>query len=206
MPPVHYRPLDINDYTKVADLVNSSFQYDQLAGKWNAKHMSYVFMYSCLAEHTYAQVAEIDGKIIGIVVGKGEEIPLASTLLNWKLYFHYFLLLFTNEGKEIALSFRRNNQTDDALYKQAKEPFNGKMILLAVHPDHQQSNIGSHLFDLFISYLKEKEAKNFFLFTDTRLNYQFYERKHLQRKAVVSRYMPFYKQTVNFFLYSGEIL
>lgn len=205
MPPIHYRPIDKRDYSKVADLLKTTFHYNQLAGEWNAKCMSYTFMYSCLAEHTFAQVAEADGKIIGIVVGKGEEVPLSSTLLNWKLYSHYFLLLFTNEGKEIALSFRRNKQAEDALYNQVKEPFNGKMILLAVHPDYQHSSIGTHLFDLFIAYLKEQKAKHFFLFTDNRLNYRFYERREMQRKAVISRYMPLYKQTVNFFLYSGKV-
>lgn len=205
MPPIHYRPLDRKDYSKVAALLKATFHYDQLAGKWNAKRMSYAFMYSCLSEHTFAQVAEVDGQIIGIVAGKGEDVPITSTLLNWKLYYHYFLLLFTNEGKEIALSFRRNKQAEDALYAYVKKTFNGKMSLLAVHPDYQHSNIGSQLFELFTAYLKEQEARDFFLFTDSRLNYSFYDSKGLERQTVVSRYMPFYKQTVNFFLYSGEV-
>lgn len=206
MPPIQYRPLNKKDYSKVADLLRAAFQFDQIAGKWNAHRMSYVFMYACLAEHTYTQVAEVDGKIVGLVAGKGEDVPLTSTLLNWKLYFHYFLLLFTNQGKEIALSFRRNNQTDDALYKQANKPYNGKLIVLAVHPDYQHAKIGSQLFEFFTAYLKGKEAKTFFLFTDSRLNYAFYETKQLERQAVVSRYMPLYKQRVHFFLYSGKVV
>lgn len=206
MPPVHYRPLNKQDYSKLADLLKHTFQHDQLASKRNAKHMAYMFMYSCLAEHTYAQVAEVDGKIIGIVMGKGEEVPLTSTLLKWKLYWHYFLLLFTDEGKEMALSSRRENQSHEALFKQIKKPFNGKLILLAVHPDYQDSKIGTHLYDLFLGYLNKRKAETFFLLTDSRLDYSFYESKELKRQAVVSRYMPLYKQKVHFFLYSGEVI
>ncbi len=203
---IYYRPLEKSDYKSVADLLTTVWDFDQVASKWNARQMAYVFLHDLLHVATFSSVAVQNDTIVGIVLGRSKADSQPPKLFNLKKQFHHFLLLFNQEGKEAALSFKRQKQVNEGLYSQTKRAFEGKLQLLAVNPSARKSGIGTHLYHSFIDYMNEKQAANFYLFADNHLSYEFFEKRQLKREAIITRKMPFFNQTLTFYLYSKDLL
>lgn len=204
-PTIAYRPLEKSDDKAVADLLSLVWGFDQVASKRTARQMAYILFHDLLQVATFSSVAIQDGAIVGIVLGRSKADSQPPKLVNVKKQFHTLLLLFTEEGKEAVQSFKRQKQVNEGLYSQAKRAFEGKLQLLAVHPSARTLGIGSHLYDSFIHYMNEKKGSHFYAFADNRLSYDFFEHKELKRDAVITRNMPFFNQTVTFYLYSKEL-
>lgn len=202
---ISYRPVERSDYKALAALIDTSWNYSTLTSSFNAKQMSYAFLFSSLAHQSFTRVALKGNEPVGVAMGRTEELPLKHKLYLIPLLFNLVALHFTPSGREAFQSFRRTLHVNKSLLKQTHETYDGELVLFAVRPETQGLGIGSHLFDDFLKYLRSQGASTFFLFTDTSCTYSFYENKGLKRTSVISRNMPFLKRDISFFLYRGSV-
>ena len=123
--------------------------------------MASVFLYSSLAHHNFSQVAIRDGKVVGLILGRTNEVPLKEKRYYLNMSYHLIRLLLTSEGKQAVQSFRRNLQVNQALLKQTYETYDGELIFFAVDASTRQSGIGSHLFYSYLTFMKNEGARTF---------------------------------------------
>lgn len=202
---ITYRPLEKNDYKALANMISNTWHYEKITSPFASLHLSYAFLYSSLAHHTYTQVAVSNNTPVGLIIGRTNDVPLKHKCYYVYLLFHLVLLLFTSEGKQAVQSFRRNSQVSQALLKLTYESYDGEVLFFAVDQTLRGSGVGSYLFDDYLNYLKTKGARTFYLFTDTTCTYTFYEYKGLKRIGALTRRMPFLQKEVSFFLYRGDL-
>lgn len=200
-----YRPIETRDYTEAAQMIKDTWQYEKVASPRNALHMASVFLYSSLAHHNFSQVAIRDGKVVGLILGRTNDVPLKEKRYYLNMSYHLIRLLLTSEGKQAVRSFRRNLQVNQSLLKQTYETYDGELTFFAVDASTRQSGIGSHLFYSYLTFMKNEGARTFRLFTDTSCTYGFYESKGMTRIGAVSRRMPFLDKEMSFFLYRGDL-
>lgn len=202
---ITYRSIKSSDYSELADLIATSWNYRKLTTSFNAKQMAYAFLFSSLAHQSFNQVAVKNNKVVGVVMGRVEELPLSQKLFLLPLLFNLLALQFTSEGRKAFQSFKRNLHVNKSLLKQTYETYDGELVLFAVSPDCQGLGVGSQLFQDFLMYLRSEGACTFYLFSDTSCTYSFYDYKGLKRTGVITRNMPFLRKELSFFLYRGSV-
>lgn len=67
---ITYREFQKQDTTYVADIIKEAWNYDRLTTPKTAKNLSMLYLYSCLSNQTYTQVALENDMPIGIIMGK----------------------------------------------------------------------------------------------------------------------------------------
>ena len=122
-----YRPIETRDYTEAAQMIKDTWQYEKVASPRNALHMASVFLYSSLAHHNFSQVAIRDGKVVGLILGRTNDVPLKEKRYYLNMSYHLIRLLLTSEGKQAVRSFRRNLQVNQSLLKQTYETYEHTM-------------------------------------------------------------------------------
>lgn len=202
---ITYRPIRQSDFKALAKLIDTSWNYSQLTSAFNARQMSYAFLFSSLAHQSFTQVAVKNNQPVGVAMGRIEELPLIHKLYLLPLLFNLIALNLTAEGRRAFQSFRRTLHVNKSLLKQTYETYDGELVLFAVAPETQGQGIGSKLFEDFLHYLRSEGASTFYLFSDTSCTYSFYENKGLKRTGVITRNMPFLKKEISFFLYRGKV-
>lgn len=202
---ITYRSIKPSDFKHLAELIDITWNYSSLASTFNAQQMSYAFLFSCLANQSFTQVAVKNNQPVGLIMGRIEETNLKQKLYLLPLFFNLFSLHFTAEGRQAFQSFRRSLHVNKSLLKQTYETYDGELVLFAVSPEVQGEGVGSKLFNNFLHYLRSEGASTFFLFTDTGCTYSFYDNKGLKRTGVITRQMPFLKSEISFFLYRGSV-
>ena len=66
---VRFRPICRADYPILAELINSTWGFDKMHDDPIVlRHFGLRYLYTCLIKHTFALVAEIDGKAAGIII------------------------------------------------------------------------------------------------------------------------------------------
>jgi len=203
---VIYRPFKKEDIKELTQVISQSWNYEALFSPSTAKHFAHLFLYFELARKTFAQVAEIAGKPVGIIICEVKKPKIWKNFAYYpKLLKHGISLLLSKEGRGVLFKYaadvaRKNNQ----MLKDTGEEFDTEVALFAVSPHTQGLGVGSKLFQYFLDAMKEQELKSFFLYTDTTCNYKFYERKGLKRIADVKRFIPYpLNKEINFFIYKG---
>jgi hypothetical protein len=70
---ITYRQLEKGDYTAVQSMINQSFGlYRYVNNESVLKSFLKVYLYSCFGEASFSCVAEKDGKVMGVIMGKAE--------------------------------------------------------------------------------------------------------------------------------------
>ena len=67
------------DESSLTSIIREAWHYDELCTPNTAAKLANVFLYSCLANQTYTQVAEIDGKAAGVIMAKDISVRVRVT-------------------------------------------------------------------------------------------------------------------------------
>ncbi len=67
------RDLRNADLKSLEDVIRKTWNYDKFTSSKTAKKLAKAYLASCLANQTYALTAEVDGKPVGIILGKNIE-------------------------------------------------------------------------------------------------------------------------------------
>lgn len=211
MKTIKYRPIGGKDYFAVGEIINQAFGlYRYVSDEKALDCFKLQYVYSCLSEATYNCVAEQDGKIIGVIMGNANS--------DYKILPH-FKYIFRTVQYEIKMKYygrKLKNGIEDykRLHKiyhnfseKHKGEFDGVLTLFAVNESCRGLGVGTKLLSELSEYLKSKNTKRIYLYTDTTCNYGFYEHKGFERLeeqplAMTKDGKPF---QMNVFLYGYSV-
>lgn len=201
------RPARKEDYPQLENLIRKTWNYDTLSGNpKDARHMSRLYLRSCLTRATYSCVAEADGRVLGVILAHSENDPVRGRIRRILSQLMSVLLLYsTKTGRQIGRFFGRFDSVDTELLNSSHRTFGGEICLFAIEKEARGAGLGKELFAAALDYLKSRGADSFYLFTDTSCTYQFYEKRGMVRLAEQAVDLaPQVNYKLNMFLYGYE--
>lgn len=140
-----------------------------------------------LTASTWAAVAELDGKPVGII---GARVPgqsklpgrLGNTLRKWAAMARLTLgALRQPSTLATSITGERSYRRLQRNARARNQQLNNELTIFAVDAAARGTGIGSQLFHKAQEYFRRHGCHEFFLYTDSLCTYQFYERKGLRR-------------------------
>ena len=210
MDTIEYRPYQRDDADDVKGLINEAFYIHRYA---SASHLLAsaleIYLRDCLASSTYAQVAVVQGRVVGILMGRVEgQPPLPGRLAHrLQLLAHMVKIGLTGFRERATL---RQYFTFDRVYQtlrtKATVPLTDELTLFAVDASTRGHGVGKTLYENYLRHLRHHGRTDFYLYTDSLCTYQFYEKRGMNRAAEQSINLTFRDgtETVGVYLYSGK--
>lgn len=203
MSEIIYREYQRSDAEALADIIRKTWDYDSFCSSKAAARMGKVYLYSCLAEQTFTQVALMDNVPVGIIMGQNRAARRRSLRALFDLFAASLSLLRTREGRRVAAFFIGINDLDLALLKESGNDYEGELVFFAVDAACRGKGVGKELFERFLAYRQQEHINSFFLYTDTTCNFPFYEHRDMKRRCekTVELSLGEVKKENTFFLY-----
>lgn len=135
--------------------------------------------------HTFAQVAVMGGKPVGVVMvraGKADE----AVQERWRVVAAEARQRLVALGESLAdfdAFFRAMDGVDARLLEESGCDERFELVLFAVGPETRGHGVGTKLLAAAQDYLRAQGAKQAFLFTDTDCTWEYYERRGMRRAA-----------------------
>ena len=173
-----YREINATDLEQIERLVAKTWDSREL--KENPKlgiRLARAYLYACLARHSYSRIAVVNGRIAGLLLGRHNGSPARFGRLRWRLrsLWNRWLLLSSRRGIDNQLSDLEISQMDHQLLRNCHMHFDGELILFLVSDECRGLGIGHSLLQDFDCYMRAAGAEEYFVFTDTSCNVEFYE-------------------------------
>ena len=180
-----YRKIDKKDYLTISDMIDSAFGLSRyISNKKILNQVKKMYLYSCLAEATFTNIAEKDGEIIGIIMGNSKSDYKLSNHLSFiikNIKIMLYIKLFGIKDKKGIEGYRSLNKIYIKFLNKHKNEFNGVLTLFIVKDGYRGLGIGKTLLNSLVAYLKDNKVSNIYLYTDTTCNYMFYENNSFKR-------------------------
>ena len=171
------------DEASLTGIIREAWHYDELCTPKTAAKLANVFLYSCLANQTYTQVAEVDGRAAGVIMAKDIRSHRCPFTCRIRQALSVLSLFLSREGRQTARIFGNVSSIDKALSERSRKDYEGEVAFFAVASEYRGRHIGTLLFEQMLSYMKTKDIRRFYLYTDTSCNYGFYESHGMKRAA-----------------------
>lgn len=180
-----YRKINKKDYKDLKYMINTNFYlYEYIKDKRILDTFLNTYLYSCLVEKTFSMVAEKDGKIIGIILGNAKNRPKDFKWVINNILMLYYIILLSIKSKIYHTDIKQYKgitKIYKKLMKDANKNFDGILTLFVVSPRYQGYGIGNKLLNYFFEYEKRNNVKNIYVYTDSKCNYRFYDRRGFKR-------------------------
>jgi len=180
-----YRELRKSDFDSVKNMINESFGlYRYVDNESVLKSFLNVYLSSCLSEKTFSCVSEKDGKVIGVIMGNAK--------CDYSYFAHLkpiFAMAYHSVAMAIKAIIHKNDNSDykrmhqiyHELLAGSGQEFSGVLTLFAVSEECRGFGVGKELLHRLLTYQKERETSNIYLYTDSTCNYGFYESQGFKR-------------------------
>ena len=192
-----------SDREALETIVRETWQYDRLCSPRTAKKLARVYVSSCLANQTFTQVALVHGHPVGVIMGKDirqHHCPL-SLRLHWVLSI--MSLYLSSEGRRVSKIFAGVQNIDQELLARSGKSYSGELAFFAISQAYRGRGLGKRMFYMAVEYLRSKNIREFYLFTDTSCHYPFYEHLGMTRRCELQHTMQVAgeSEAMTFFLY-----
>lgn len=204
---LYFREIQKKDFPQLQVIIKNTWNYENYTSKKIAKQSASLYLYGCLIHATFSRVAILDGQPVGLVLAKNKKKhPL---LLSYRFRFAKSLLALcsTSTGRQSFNSFARVEALYKQLSTQTNFPYEGELTFFVVDPTKQNLGIGNTLFQAAMTYFKQQQVNNFYLYTDTLCNYGFYDHYGMTKVAemTLAPESDGYQDPTRFFLYDYRI-
>lgn len=204
-----YRKIARRDLKDICELIDNAWNFSKYIDNEKCKaHCINAFMRGAIINQNYTEVAEEDGKIIGLIFGK---IPKLKGF--WKNYsyipsaiYHGIAAYSNKQNRPMVKSFVSLQETYGVLLKESGIDFDGELEFFIVHSSAQGKGIGKTLWANYKNYCKKNGVKRIYVFTDENCNFGFYDYNKFER--IGSKPVTFNcskSVTFNVFLYERDI-
>lgn len=192
-----------NDFKSLRQIIRETWQYDRFSSPKTASKLADVFLNSCLTNYTFSRVAVLDGEVVGIILVNNIAEHKCPFLNRLKQIRSILSLYLTKEGRNVFSIFGNVNGIDRQLLEECQKSYPAELALFAVRSSCRGKGIGKELFSAALSYMKEQNLPEFYLFTDTSCNYGFYEHQGMTRRCEKKHTFCIEGQNadMNFFIY-----
>lgn len=174
-----YRTLEKRDYSAIENLIDSSFDLHRylIDGK-TLTYMKHAYLQGCLAEQTYCRVAERDGSVIGVIMGKADKRYRMGSHAGAGLAALWYNLCMGAAARRSGYHVDEY-QALHRIYRDflngRKEMYDGVLTLFAVRKDCRGMGVGTGLLDELQNYYHSCGVKKVYLYTDSSCNTGFYD-------------------------------
>ncbi|WP_346847339.1 GNAT family N-acetyltransferase [uncultured Clostridium sp.] len=206
-----YREIKKDDYETVKSIINESFGlYRYIDNEKVLKNLLKLYLQSCLAEKTFSCVAEKDGNIVGVILGKSKNdykiLTHLKNILGVVLY-NSITTLKAIQYKSNISDYRNMHHIYHKLLVGREAEFDGVLTLFAVTEDCRGLGVGKKLLSNLCDYLRNHNTKHIYLYTDSTCNYGFYDSQGFERLAEKSFETTCESKlvTMNVFLYGYKV-
>lgn len=176
-----YRNIKKEDYSYISDLIVKTFDLDKYINNESLlKIVKQHYLYDCLAEATFVNIAESENKIVGIIMG--------NSYNDYNFFKHIFFIIqsFFYKLKLKTVYYKHKNEFSsyknlhiiyENFLSKHKNEFDGVLTLFMVDKNYRRMGIGYQLLNNLLTYLKNNKTKKIYLFTDSCCDYKFYEKQ-----------------------------
>lgn len=182
------RPFRAKDARALAEIVVDTWGFDEgIRDRRQGLHIGYAYLYSCMQEADFCRVAELDGRVVGIILGRtmGKRLHPVAAL---KGVYHAVPLVLSGTMHELNPFFdayMKNSDLLDRLSGANDNAFDAEIALFIISKDMRGRGIGGTLYDALMRFFREKGVTRYYVHTDTACTYRFYEHRGMKRAAEV---------------------
>lgn len=200
---VTFREYRDQDEKKIEKIIRKTWNYDKFCDDRVSKLLSEVFLFSCLCNQTYTQVAEMNGELLGVIMAKNIKNHKSPLKYRLKLLHSLISIKRSKKGREALAIFEKVREIDDLLLKNSGKPYSAELAFFAMDSEYRGLGIGKSLFEMAKSYMESNSLEDFFLFTDTSCNFKFYDHLGMKKNNEEKTFFDFYNsnQDSTFFIY-----
>lgn len=199
---VEIRPVCGADMKSLENIIRKTWQYDRFCTSKTAKRMARLYLASCLCNQTFARAAVLDGRTVGVIMGKDfrkRSLNLSYRLRQWAAIS---AMLAGKEGRRTMKAFSHVDELDRQMLQATGKAYQGEVAFFAVDEACRGLGIGKQLFDGLRSYMQGQGIECFFLFTDSSCNFGFYEHQGMKRRQTRKYEVPLgIRNKMEFYLY-----
>lgn len=210
-PTIIYRAYQPRDAEVVKHLVDEAFAIS----RWvNAPRLlegaKEVYLRAVLVASTWAQVAELNGQVVGVIMGRTKGQPRLPGRWHHHLISAWNMLKLAIIGiseYRSLLQFFESNRVYAQLKKSVTVPTTDELTLFAVSAETRGTGIGKALYQRYLEHLREHSRDDFYLFTDSRCSYRFYEKQGMTRAGSqdMTILIDGKPESLGVFLYAGAV-
>lgn len=194
-----------NDAPFLQNIIRKTWQYDRFCSPKTAERLSRLYLAGCMANQTFRKVAEVDGRPVGVIMGKNCKTwkPSLSGLVHQTTAA--LALMSGKEGRGVARAFSGIGKVDKELKKDSKKEYPGELSFFVLNERYRGLGIGKMLFEALLDYMEKQKISRFYLYTDNSCNYGFYEHQGMRRCGQRSYKVPLaVENEMQFFLYEFD--
>lgn len=201
------RKFQPEDSPALEAIIRQTWNYDQLCAPKTAEKLAKVYLYSCLTNQTFTQVALHEGIPAGIIMGKNNSTHKCPLRFRLKQFFSIASLYISKEGRRVSHIFKNVSTIDKELLQKSGHTYEGEVAFFAVSPNYRGKGIGKILFNALLEHMKSENISNIYLYTDTTCSYAFYEHQGLYRRCQKTHTFQIgpHQNQMTFFLYDYQI-
>lgn len=177
---VTYRSFQPQDMEPLAQIIVDTWQFGCYFKRESAaRHFGCAYLAECLIHATFSQVAVVDGRAVGIIIGA--DYSQKRTSVRWlaSTLFHGICLapaLLHLHGRPPI----KYNKIMGEMDRACPEKGSAEIALFIMSPDCRGLGIGSALFQSLKENFKSTHVERCYVHTDTVCSYRFYEAQGME--------------------------
>ncbi|AFR48544.1 GNAT family N-acetyltransferase [Gordonia sp. KTR9] len=209
MTDITYRPYRSTDAEDVKKIIDEAFYIHRYVhGRRVLDSALEIYLREQLVASTWSRVAEKDGHVVGIILGRVDGEPhLGERTKNRALLWAHTAraaLLGLPQRKALRALFAFE-AVAHRLGAQTGESLDDELTLFAVASSTRGHGVGATLYRAFLDHLRDRGRSDFHLYTDSLCTFGFYERQGMSRVAAddMDILLDGEPHTLGVYLYTG---
>ena len=202
---VMYRELHKGDYEIIKKLIGDAVGFSEFIKDPDFLNLILnSYLQECILDSSFSKVAIKNGKVIGIILGNAnkDKNKIKSFHNRISLISSLIKIMFTkNDNKKDLKEFSKIQKTYKEIFNGNKNNFQGCIQLFIVSKEFRGLGVGTSLMNYLFDYMKSTKVKSLYLYTDTRCNYQFYDKNNFKRLNEKKVHFNRVNESLNIFLY-----
>lgn len=132
---------------------------------------------SHLHNSSFGLTAELDGEVVGVLLGNIDDDPKEMRLYKKEIVgeLQKFFESDNPLSKELITSINNEHKANDELNENLDDPYQGKIQLFIVDSTKRGQNIGGTLWEAGQEKFAEAGVERFILHTDSDCDYSYYD-------------------------------
>ncbi|SCH85422.1 GNAT family N-acetyltransferase [Romboutsia sp. 1001713B170207_170306_H8] len=205
---VIYRDLLESDYETIKELIGEAFGfYDFIKDEALLNIVLSGYLQECILDTSFCKVAQKNGKVIGFILGSAlnDKTRVINSVNNFNFDISSIKSIMNNKTNHTLIKeFLKIQNTYKEILKDKECQFQGCIQLFIVSKESRGLGIGKALVKYLSDYMKSMNVKSFYLFTDSRCNYGFYDSQNFSRINEKEVSLDYLNTKLNVFLYGYE--
>ena len=180
-----YRDFEEKDIDEVALILESTW-WEDLAPKGLEKEVGIIDLANYARRVTFARVAEYGGHVVGVIAARAGDSD-QETKDYWKTFSDDACAKLKSQlGDELNRLtgyYDFEERVHNKMHEESEHDLSYELVLFAVSSQARGKGVGTSLLRFAVEYLKGQGAQSAFLYTDSTCDWQYYEKRGMERTA-----------------------